>query len=86
MIQIADRLVDYNDNFQLYLFSSNADLTLSSDQSVLLTIVNFTLNHIGLTEQVRLTIIIILHIPSGDARNYFQGELMRGQHILRQAQ
>lgn len=54
MVQIADRLVDYNENFQLYLFSSTADLTLSSDQSVLLTIVNFTLNHIGLTEQVRL--------------------------------
>jgi len=52
MIQIADRLVDYNENFRLYLFSGNADLTLSSDQSVLLTIVNFTLNHIGLTEQV----------------------------------
>jgi len=49
MIQIADRLVDYNENFQLYLFSNNADLTLSSDQSVLLSIVNFTLNHIGLT-------------------------------------
>jgi len=52
MVQIADRLVDYNENFQLYLFSNNADLTLSSDQSVLLSIVNFTLNHIGLTEQV----------------------------------
>jgi len=52
MIQIADRLVDYNENFQLYLFSNTVDLTLSSDQSVLLTIVNFTLNHIGLTEQV----------------------------------
>ncbi|XP_060838419.1 cytoplasmic dynein 2 heavy chain 1 [Rhopalosiphum padi] len=52
MIQIADRLVDYNENFQLYLFSNTVDLTLSSDQSVLLTIVNFTLNHIGLTEQL----------------------------------
>jgi len=52
MVQIADRLVDYNENFQLYLFSNTTDLTLSSDQSVLLTIVNFTLNHIGLTEQV----------------------------------
>lgn len=54
MVQIADRLVDFNENFQLYLFSSSADLTLSPDQSVLLTIVNFTLNHIGLTEQVNL--------------------------------
>lgn len=52
MVQIADRLVDYNENFQLYLFSNSADLTLSYDRSVLLTIVNFTLNHIGLTEQV----------------------------------
>lgn len=52
MVQIGDRLVDYNESFQLYLFSSSADLNLSSDQSVLLTIVNFTLNHIGLTEQV----------------------------------
>jgi len=52
MVQIADHLVDYNENFQLYLFSNTTDLTLSSDQSVLLTIVNFTLNHIGLTEQV----------------------------------
>lgn len=52
MVQIADRLVDYNENFQLYLFSGTADLTLSSDQSVLLTAVNFTLNHVGLTEQV----------------------------------
>lgn len=56
MIQIADRLVDYNENFKLYLFSNNTDLILSSDQSVLLTIVNFTLNHIGLTEQVQFSI------------------------------
>lgn len=62
MIQIADRLVDYNENFQLYLFSNSADLTLSSDQSVLLTIVNFTLNHIGLTEQVYIhTTVYFLH-------------------------
>jgi hypothetical protein len=60
MVQIADRLVDYNENFQLYLFSSNADLNLPSDQSVLLTTVNFTLNHIGLTEQVRLFILVII--------------------------
>lgn len=60
MIQIADRLVDYNENFQLYLFSSSIDLTLSSDQSVLLTIVNFTLNHIGLTEQVYIFLLFSL--------------------------
>lgn len=52
MVQIADKLVDYNDNFELYLFSSSSDLALSPDQSVMLTIVNFTLNHIGLTDQV----------------------------------
>lgn len=54
MVQIADKLVDYNENFELYLFSNSADLTLSSDQSVMLTIVNFTLNHIGLTDQVKI--------------------------------
>lgn len=61
MVQIADRLVDYNENFQLYLFSNTADLTLSSDQSVLLTTVNFTLNHIGLTEQVKLLSMLTYH-------------------------
>lgn len=74
MVQIADRLVDYNENFQLYLFSSSSDLTLPSDQSVLLTVVNFTLNHIGLTEQVTHTIddsIVLIGIKTDFQRNLF---------------
>ncbi|XP_050420010.1 cytoplasmic dynein 2 heavy chain 1 [Adelges cooleyi] len=87
IIQIADRLVDYNDNFQLYLFSSNADLALSSHQSVLMTIINFTLNHIGLTEQL-LRYALQVENPKLDSKHlellHAEEELKTKLHVLQE--
>ncbi|XP_050526495.1 cytoplasmic dynein 2 heavy chain 1 isoform X2 [Daktulosphaira vitifoliae] len=78
-IQIADKLVDFNDNFQLYLFSNNEHLNLPSHYSVLLTVINFTQNQISLSEQL-LRYALQVENPKLDSKHL---ELLRIEEELK---
>jgi dynein heavy chain 2 len=54
VVQIGDKSVDYNDNFQLFMCTQNADIQLAPDLKAIITEVNFTTTRDGLTSQVLL--------------------------------
>ena len=53
-MRLGDKLVDWNDNFRLFLFSRSAGLapTASPQANALVNIINFNTTEAGLSEQV----------------------------------
>ncbi|KAI9144619.1 dynein heavy chain and region D6 of dynein motor-domain-containing protein [Paraphysoderma sedebokerense] len=49
VIQIADKIVDYNQNFQLFLVSKDPSFKIPSDAESFVNVINFTITKIGLT-------------------------------------
>jgi len=52
VVQVGDKLIDYNDSFQLFLTTRNAEPDISPDVAATVTYVNFTTTAAGLTGQV----------------------------------
>ena len=54
LVRLGDKLVDWNDNFRLFLFSRSAGLapTASPQANALVNIINFNTTEAGLSEQV----------------------------------
>jgi dynein heavy chain 2 len=52
VVQVGDKLIDYNDSFQLFLTTRNAEPDLSPDVAATVTYVNFATTSAGLTGQV----------------------------------
>ncbi|KAJ3307863.1 Cytoplasmic dynein 2 heavy chain 1, partial [Blyttiomyces sp. JEL0837] len=52
MVQLGDKTVDYNENFQLYLVTSRATFSIPPDAAGLLNEINFTITRAGLAGQL----------------------------------
>jgi len=54
VVQIGDKMIDYNEEFRLLLVTRNPNPEISADAASVVTEVNFTTTRAGLTSQVRL--------------------------------
>lgn len=52
MMQVGEKLVDYNSEFKMFLVSRSDDMQISPDALALICKVNFTTSPAGLTQQV----------------------------------
>ncbi|XP_068082912.1 cytoplasmic dynein 2 heavy chain 1 [Anabrus simplex] len=52
VVQVGEKLIDYNDGFQLFLTSRNPEPDISPDSAAILTCINFTTTWAGLTGQL----------------------------------
>ncbi len=54
LVRLGDKLVDWNDNFRLFLFSCSAGQspTTSPQANALVNVINFNTTEAGLSEQV----------------------------------
>ncbi|GLH06945.1 Cytoplasmic dynein 2 heavy chain 1, partial [Gryllus bimaculatus] len=52
VVQLGDKLIDYNDGFQLFITTRNPEPGLSPDSAAIVTCVNFTTTWAGLTGQL----------------------------------
>ncbi len=57
VVQIGDKVVDFNENFKLYITTRNTSPELTPDAVAVTTIVNFTTTRAGLTGQLLGTTI-----------------------------
>lgn len=55
VVQIGEKMIDYNDEFRLFLTTRNPDPDIPPDAASVITEVNFTTTSAGLTGQVRGT-------------------------------
>ena len=55
MVQIGDKVIDYNEEFRLFLATRNPSPEIPADAASVITEVNFTTTRAGLTSQVCLT-------------------------------
>lgn len=55
VVQIADKIVDYNPDFRLFLCTRTPNPVITPDAAAVLTVVNFTTTHAGLTSQLLST-------------------------------
>ncbi|KAJ9599677.1 hypothetical protein L9F63_026473 [Diploptera punctata] len=51
VVQVGDKLIDYNDSFQLFLTTRNPEPEIPPDAAAIITFVNFTTTWAGLTGQ-----------------------------------
>lgn len=54
MVQIGDKVIDYNEEFRLFLATRNPSPEIPADAASVITEVNFTTTRAGLTSQVSL--------------------------------
>ena len=52
VVQIGEKLIDYNDSFRLFLTTRNPHLEIPPNTSSIITVVNFTTTRAGLTSQL----------------------------------
>ncbi|KAI9364365.1 dynein heavy chain and region D6 of dynein motor-domain-containing protein [Zopfochytrium polystomum] len=52
MVQLGDKTVDYNENFRLYLVTTNSSFSVPPDASALINEINFTITREGLSGQL----------------------------------
>jgi dynein heavy chain 2 len=52
LVRLGDKLVDWNDNFRLFLFSRSTGLVPSPQSNALVNTINFNTTQAGLSEQV----------------------------------
>ena len=55
VVQVGDKLIDYNEEFRLFLTTRNPAPEIPPDALSIITEVNFTTTRAGLTGQVRAT-------------------------------
>jgi len=54
VVQIGDKVIDYNEEFRLFLATRNPSPEIPADAASVITEVNFTTTRAGLTSQVCL--------------------------------
>jgi len=54
VVQIGDKVIDYNEEFRLFLATRNPSPEIPADAASVITEVNFTTTRAGLTSQVSL--------------------------------
>ncbi|CAL4059761.1 unnamed protein product, partial [Meganyctiphanes norvegica] len=79
VVQVGEKVLDYNDNFQLFLATRSPNLELSPDQTGILTTVNFTTTRAGLTGQL-LAATLQIEKPELEVR---RTELLRKEEDLK---
>ena len=67
VVHVGDKLLDYNENFRLFLVTRNAESQLTADMSALVTEVNFTITRSGLEGQL-LGITLSKEMPELEMR------------------
>ena len=78
VIQIGAKLVEYNDNFKLFLATRNPGFVVPTEAISLLTIVNFSITSKGLSEQL-LADLIRFESPHIESR---RNELLKSEEEL----
>jgi dynein heavy chain 2, cytosolic len=73
VVQIGDKIVDYNSDFRLYITTRNTSLSLPPDALAITSVVNFTTTRAGLTGQL-LAVTIQHEKPELEAK---KTELLR---------
>ncbi|XP_018025771.1 cytoplasmic dynein 2 heavy chain 1, partial [Hyalella azteca] len=79
VLQLGDKLLDYNEQFRLYLATRLPQLILPPDAAALLTAVNFTTTRAGLTGQL-LALTLQTESPELEVR---RSELVSQEETLR---
>ncbi|XP_063237932.1 cytoplasmic dynein 2 heavy chain 1 [Bacillus rossius redtenbacheri] len=79
VVQLGDKLIDYNDNFQLFFTSRNVNPELSPSSSAVITVVNFTMTQATLADQL-LASVLRLERPELEQRRV---DLMRKEEELK---
>jgi dynein heavy chain 2 len=52
VVQLGDKMIDYNNEFRLYITTRNTNVSLPPDAMAITTLVNFTTTRAGLTGQL----------------------------------
>ena len=58
MVQIGDKMIDYNEDFKLFMTTRNPAPEIPPDGLAIITEVNFTTTRAGLTGQVDSSLLI----------------------------
>lgn len=53
VVQVGDKVIDYNEEFRLFLATRNPNPEIPPDASSIITKINFTTTRAGLTGQVK---------------------------------
>ena len=57
MVKVGDKLLDYNEDFKMYMVTRNSDIQLTPGEEGIVQVVNFTVTRSGLEAKL-LSIII----------------------------
>jgi len=62
VVQIGDKMIDYNEEFRLFLTTRNPNPEIPADAASVITEVNFTTTRAGLTSQVCLETLLVMFV------------------------
>ncbi|XP_076054654.1 dynein cytoplasmic heavy chain beethoven [Oratosquilla oratoria] len=79
VVQVGEKVLDYNESFQLFLATRSPDTQLPPDASAIITSVNFTTTRAGLTGQL-LAATLQIEKPELEVR---RSDLLRQEEELR---
>ena len=79
MVQLGDKVIDYNESFKLYLSTRNPIIEIAPDAASIITKVNFTITRAGLTAQL-LALAIQSEKPKLEER---KSELLKAEEELK---